>query len=44
MRRPNVSIVQTAGQAKMKFISPKPKEARRAPMMVAPAFLNIVEE
>lgn len=44
MRRPKVSIVQTAGHAKMKLMSPKPKEARSAPISVAPAFLKIVEE
>lgn len=44
MRRPKVSIVQTAGHANMKLIRPKPKEARRAPIIVAPAFLKMVEE
>jgi hypothetical protein len=28
--RPNVSMVQTAGHAKMKLIRPKPKLAKRA--------------
>jgi hypothetical protein len=42
-RRPNVSIVQTAGHAKRKLMRPKPHDARRAPVMVAPAFLKIVE-
>jgi hypothetical protein len=44
LRRPKVSIVQTAGQAKMKFMMPKPKEARRAPMLEAPASEKMVEE
>lgn len=37
-------MVQTAGQAKIKLIRPKPKEARSAPMLVAPACLKIVDE
>lgn len=43
-RRPQVSMVQTAGQAKMKLTNPKPKEARRACRLPAPAFLKTVEE
>jgi hypothetical protein len=30
LRRPNVSIVQNAGNAKTKFMTPKPREASRA--------------
>lgn len=43
-RRPKVSIVQTAGQAKAKFTIPKPKEARRAVLRFAPDWTKIVEE
>jgi hypothetical protein len=43
-RRPKVSIVQTAGQAKTKLTRPNPKEARRAVMLEAPASEKIVEE
>jgi hypothetical protein len=43
-RRPKVSIVQTAGQAKTKFTRPKPKEARRAVFRLAPDWTKIVEE
>jgi hypothetical protein len=43
-RRPNVSIVQTAGQANKKLTSPNPNEAKRAPFSVAPASLKMVEE
>ena len=42
-RRPNVSIVQTAGQAKMKLMSPKPHDAKRALVGLAPALEKIVE-
>jgi hypothetical protein len=43
-RRPNLSIVQTAGQAKRKLTRPKPQEARRAWILLAPASWNTVEE
>jgi hypothetical protein len=43
-RRPKVSIVQTAGQAKAKFTMPKPKEAKRAVLRSAPDWTKIVEE
>lgn len=43
-RRPKVSIVQTAGQAKRKLIRPKPQVARRAFMLEAPASEKMVEE
>jgi hypothetical protein len=41
-RRPKVSIVQMAGQAKTKLTRPKPKEAMRASFSVAPACLKTV--
>jgi hypothetical protein len=44
LRRPYVSIVQIAGQAKMKLIRPKPNEANRAVLGVAPASKKIVDE
>ena len=43
-RRPNVSMVQTAGHAKTKFIRPKPHVASRAVVTDAPALANIVDE
>lgn len=43
-RRPKVSMVQMAGQAKMKLTMPKPKEARRALYSDVPASLKIVLE
>jgi hypothetical protein len=43
-RRPNVSIVHTAGQAKMKLTRPKPKEAMRASLLLAPPCLKMVLE
>jgi hypothetical protein len=43
-RRPKVSIVQMAGKAKRKLMSPKPKEAKRAWKSVKPDFLKMVEE
>jgi hypothetical protein len=43
-RRPNVSMVQMAGKAKMKLTMPKPKEARRAPTLLAPAWTKMVDE
>lgn len=42
--RPNVSIVQMAGQAKTKLTRPKPKEAMRASLSEAFACLKIVLE
>jgi hypothetical protein len=44
VRRPNVSIVQMAGKAKMKLTMPKPKDARRAPTLLAPDWTKIVDE
>ena len=35
-RLPNVSIIQTAGNAPMKFTRPKMQEARRAPNVLKP--------
>ena len=43
-RRPNVSMVHTAGHANKKLIAPKPQEARRAPVTLAPALAKTVEE
>ena len=43
-RRPKVSIVHIAGQAKMKLTRPKPKEAISASLSVAPASEKTVEE
>ena len=43
-RRPKVSIVQIAGQAKIKLIKPKPHVARRALIVLAPASANMVDE
>ena len=43
-RRPNVSMVQTAGQAKMKLIRPNPHEPSRALVGDAPARTRMVEE
>ena len=42
-RRPNVSIVHTAGQAKRKLINPNPQEARRDCFASKPAEEKIVE-
>jgi hypothetical protein len=44
VRRPNVSIVQTAGQANKKLMAPKPKDASRAPILLAPAEAKILLE
>lgn len=44
LRRPNVSMVQIAGQAKTKLTRPKPKEAIKASRSEAPACLKIVLE
>jgi hypothetical protein len=43
-RLPKVSIVHTAGHAKMKLMRPNPQEARSAWILFAPARLKIVEE
>jgi hypothetical protein len=43
-RRPKVSIVHTAGHANKKLTAPKPKEARSAPMLLAPESLKMVDE
>jgi hypothetical protein len=43
-RRPKVSIVQMAGQAKAKLTRPKPHEARSAARLLAPVCENIVAE
>jgi hypothetical protein len=37
-------MVQIAGKAKTKLTIPKPKEARRAVMLFAPAWTKIVDE
>lgn len=44
VRLPNVSIVQTAGQANAKLMIPKPHEARRAVVTVAPDLTKTVDE
>lgn len=44
VRRPKVSMVQIAGQAKTKLTRPKPKEAMRASASLAPARRKTVEE
>ena len=41
--RPKVSIVQMAGKANMKLMSPNPQDAQKALSSVAPAFLKTVE-
>ena len=41
---PKVSIVQIAGKAKTKLTRPKPKDARRAVTLSAPALTKIVDE
>lgn len=43
-RRPKVSIVQTAGQAKVKLVRPKPQDSRRASVVLKPAAEKMVEE
>ena len=43
-RRPNVSIVKTAGQAKAQLVRPNPKETSKAFLGLKPAFTKIVEE
>lgn len=43
-RRPKVSMVHTAGQAKTKLTRPKPNEASSAVMLSAPALANTVLE
>jgi hypothetical protein len=44
LRRPNVSMVQIAGQANTKLTSPKPRDAMRASRVEAPACLKMVLE
>lgn len=41
-RLPNLSMVQTAGHANAKFVSPKPHESRRESVSLKPAVLKIV--
>jgi hypothetical protein len=43
-RRPKVSIVHIAGNAKTKLTSPKPKDARSEVVKSAPDWAKIVEE
>jgi hypothetical protein len=43
-RRPKVSIVQTAAQAKAKLINPQLQDAKSALVTLAPAFTDTVEE
>jgi hypothetical protein len=43
LRRPKVSMVYTAGMAKMKVIRPKPIETSRHSLMLYPASAKIVE-
>lgn len=43
-RRPKVSMVKNAGNANTKLTRPKPKDAIRAFVGVAPACWKIVEE
>ena len=42
--RPNVSIVKTAGSAKIQLIKPNPKDDRSADTWEKPAWTNTVEE
>ena len=42
-RLPKVSMVQIAGKAKMKLMSPNPQDAQNAFSSDAPAFLKTVE-
>jgi hypothetical protein len=44
VRRPKVSIVQIAGQAKVKLTRPNPHEKRRAFLVEAPACAKTVDE
>jgi len=44
LRRPKRSMVKTAGSAKSQFITPKPKEARRAEVSLKPLSTKIEEE
>jgi hypothetical protein len=44
VRRPEVSIVKTAGRTKWKLVRPKPKEASRALSLRALAWRKIVDE
>jgi hypothetical protein len=44
LRRPNVSMVYTAGRAMTKLRAPKPQEARSAWISEKFACLNIVDE
>jgi len=43
-RRPNVSMVHTAGQANAKLTRPKPNDPNNAFVIEAPASLRIVDE
>lgn len=43
-RRPYVSMVHTAGHANRKLTMPKPHEANRAPVTLAPASAKMVDE
>lgn len=44
LRRPNVSIVHTAGPANTKLTAPKPKEARIADVWLNPPSTKMFEE
>ena len=44
LRRPNVSMVQTAGNANSQFTRPKPQEAKSACFCVYPASEKTVDE
>jgi hypothetical protein len=43
-RRPNVSIVKTAGSAKIQLIKPKPRDDKSADTWEKPAWTNMVDE
>lgn len=44
LRRPKVSIVYTAGRAKIQFVIPQPNDTRRASRSPNPADLNMEDE
>ncbi len=44
LRRPKVSIVYTAGRAKIQFVIPQPSETSRASRRPKPAFRNMEDE
>lgn len=44
VRRPNLSIVQMAGRAKVVFTKPKPREDKSVERVLSPASLKMVDE